>query len=119
MSKFNTLDDLQPAGKVVFVRADLNVPVKDGKITDTTRIDRLVPTLKELVKKGAKVVVGSHFGRPKGQRNPVLRGAERKIDFQQRGLCRDRVLGNIQDIVRQLAHHTFSARRYLAMIPGT
>ncbi len=72
MSKFNTLDDLQPAGKVVFVRADLNVPVKDGKITDTTRIDRLVPTLKELVKKGAKVVVGSHFGRPKGQRNPEM-----------------------------------------------
>lgn len=72
MSKFNTLDDLQPAGKVVFVRADLNVPVKDGKITDTTRIDRLVPTLKELVKKSAKVVVGSHFGRPKGQRNPEM-----------------------------------------------
>lgn len=72
MSKFNTLDDLQPAGKVVFVRADLNVPVKDGKITDTTRIDRLVPTLKELVKKGAKIVVGSHFGRPKGQRNPEM-----------------------------------------------
>lgn len=72
MAKFNTLDDLQPAGKVVFVRADLNVPVKDGKITDTTRIDRLVPTLKELVKKGAKVVVASHFGRPKGQRNPEM-----------------------------------------------
>lgn len=72
MAKFNTLDDLQPAGKVVFVRADLNVPVKDGKITDTTRIDRLVPTLKELVKKGAKVVVASHFGRPKGQPNPEM-----------------------------------------------
>lgn len=72
MAKFNTLDDLQVKGKVVFVRADLNVPVKDGKITDTTRIDRLVPTLQELSKKGAKVVVASHFGRPKGQRNPEM-----------------------------------------------
>lgn len=72
MAKFNTLDDLNVAGKVVFVRADLNVPVKDGKITDTTRIDRLVPTLKELVKKGAKVVVASHFGRPKGAPNPEM-----------------------------------------------
>ncbi len=72
MAKFNTLDDLNAAGKVVFVRADLNVPVKDGKITDTTRIDRLVPTLKELVKKGAKVVVASHFGRPKGAPNPEM-----------------------------------------------
>lgn len=72
MAKFNTLDDLNVADKVVFVRADLNVPVKDGKITDTTRIDRLVPTLKELVKKGAKVVVASHFGRPKGAPNPEM-----------------------------------------------
>lgn len=72
MAKFNTLDDLNVADKVVFVRADLNVPVKDGKITDTTRIDRLVPTLKELVKKGAKVVVASHFGRPKGTPNPEM-----------------------------------------------
>lgn len=72
MAKFNTLDDLNVADKVVFVRADLNVPVKDGKITDTTRIDRLVPTLKELVKKGAKVVVASHFGRPKGVPNPEM-----------------------------------------------
>lgn len=72
MAKFNTLDDLQVKGKVVFVRADLNVPVKDGKITDTTRIDRLVPTLQELSRKGAKVVVASHFGRPKGQRNPEM-----------------------------------------------
>lgn len=72
MAKFNTLDDLQFTGKVVFVRADLNVPVKDGKISDTTRIDRLVPTLQELVKKGAKVIVASHFGRPKGKPNSEM-----------------------------------------------
>ncbi len=67
---YKTLSDCDFNGKTVFVRADLNVPAKDGQITDTTRIDRFVPTLKELVEKGAKVVVASHFGRPKGEKNP-------------------------------------------------
>lgn len=67
---YKTLDDFDFNGKTVFVRADLNVPAKEGKITDTTRIDRFVPTLKELVAKGAKVVIASHFGRPKGEKNP-------------------------------------------------
>lgn len=67
---YKTLDDFDFNGKTVFVRADLNMPTKEGKITDTTRIDRFVPTLKELIEKGAKVVVASHFGRPKGEKNP-------------------------------------------------
>lgn len=66
---YKTLDDFDFNGKTVFLRADLNVPAKEGKITDMTRIDRFVPTLKELVQKGAKVVVASHFGRPKGEKN--------------------------------------------------
>ena len=70
MSDFKTLDDLDLAGRTVLVRADLNVPTKDGKVTDTTRIDRLVPTLKELAERKAKVVVMSHFGRPKGGPDP-------------------------------------------------
>ncbi|PWC34153.1 phosphoglycerate kinase [Azospirillum sp. TSO35-2] len=65
MTEFNTIDDLDVNGKTVLVRADLNVPMQDGKVSDTTRIDRLAPTLKELSAKGAKVVVLSHFGRPK------------------------------------------------------
>ncbi len=68
--KFKTLDDFDFAGKTVFVRADLNVPAKDGVITDTTRIDRFVPTLKEIVNAGGRVVVASHFGRPKGEKKP-------------------------------------------------
>lgn len=64
--RFKTLDTLDVAGKTVLVRADLNVPVQDGQVSDTTRIDRLVPTLREIAGKGAKVVVMSHFGRPKG-----------------------------------------------------
>ncbi len=67
---YKTLNDFDFNGKTVFVRADLNVPSKEGKITDMTRIDRFVPTLRELVEKGAKVVVASHFGRPKGEKNP-------------------------------------------------
>ena len=67
---FKTLDDFDFNGKTVFVRADLNVPAKDGQITDTTRIDRFVPTMKEIASKGGKVVVASHFGRPKGEKKP-------------------------------------------------
>jgi phosphoglycerate kinase len=65
---FRTLDDLDPQGKRVLLRADLNVPVKDGRITDRTRIERLCPTIRELADKGARVIVCSHFDRPKGKR---------------------------------------------------
>lgn len=68
--QFKTLNDFDFNGKTVFIRADLNVPAKDGQITDMTRIDRFVPTLKEIVEKGGKAVVASHFGRPKGEKNP-------------------------------------------------
>jgi phosphoglycerate kinase len=67
MTRFRTLDDLDVAGKRVLLRADLNVPMQDGKVSDATRIERLVPTIEELAGKRAKVVVLSHFGRPKGK----------------------------------------------------
>src|SRR5271154_5158865 len=66
MPRFHTIDDLDVAGKRVLLRADLNVPVRDGKVTDATRIERLAPTIEALAAKGAKIVVISHFGRPKG-----------------------------------------------------
>jgi phosphoglycerate kinase len=72
MPNFRTLDDLQPQGKRVLVREDLNVPLKDGRVTDATRIERAVPTLRELSDKGAKVIVLSHFGRPKGKPDPAF-----------------------------------------------
>ncbi len=68
--QFKTLNDFDFNGKTVFIRADLNVPAKDRKITDMTRIDRFVPTLKEITAQGGKAVVASHFGRPKGEKNP-------------------------------------------------
>ena len=69
---FKTLDDVTVAGKRVLVRGDLNVPVRDGKVSDATRIDRLVPTLRDLIGKGARVVVISHFDRPKGKVVPEM-----------------------------------------------
>ena len=64
---FKTLDDLSPKGKRVLVRVDLNVPMEDGRITDGTRLDRILPTLKDIADKGGKVILLAHFGRPKGE----------------------------------------------------
>lgn len=72
MSDFKTIDDVDVTGKTVLVRADLNVPMAHGKVADRTRIERLVPTLRELAERGARVVVMSHFGRPKGKVVPEL-----------------------------------------------
>ena len=66
MSK-KSVRDVEVAGKRVFVRVDFNVPVENGQITDDTRIRETLPTIKFLVEKGAKVILASHFGRPKGQ----------------------------------------------------
>ncbi|HXZ68936.1 MAG TPA: phosphoglycerate kinase, partial [Alphaproteobacteria bacterium] len=66
MSSFKTLSDMAPKGKRVLVRVDLNVPVKDGVVTEETRIARSAQTILELKEKGARVIVCSHFGRPKG-----------------------------------------------------
>ena len=67
MTGFKTIDDLDVGGKRVLVRADLNVPMKDGAVTDATRIVRTLPTLAELADKGGRVIVMSHLGRPKGR----------------------------------------------------
>ena len=72
MAGLRTLDDLDVAGKTVLVRLDLNVPMQDGTITDATRIERSVPTVKELLAAGAKVVTLSHFGRPNGRQQSSM-----------------------------------------------
>ncbi len=72
MSDFKTIDSEKVSGKRVLVRVDLNVPMKNGKVTDATRIERAAPTLNELAAKGAKVIVLSHFGRPDGKRVPEM-----------------------------------------------
>jgi len=72
VAAFRTLDDLDVKGKRVLVRADLNVPMADGVVTDTLRIDRQAPTIRELAEKGARVIVLSHFDRPKGKVVPSM-----------------------------------------------
>ena len=69
MAQFLTLDDVDVSLKTVLVRADLNLPMQNGVVTDATRVERLVPTIKELMNKHAKIILMSHFGRPKGQRH--------------------------------------------------
>jgi phosphoglycerate kinase len=66
MPSFKTLDQAVVANKRVFVRVDLNVPMEAGRVTDMTRIERVLPTIRELSDKSAKVILLSHFGRPKG-----------------------------------------------------
>lgn len=70
--RLRTLDRIDVAGKTVLVRADLNVPIKNGRVIDATRLERLRPTLDELAGRGACIVVISHFGRPNGKRDPAL-----------------------------------------------
>ena len=72
MSGYRNLDGFEVKGRRVLVRADLNVPMAEGKVTDATRIARQAPTIRELAEKGARVVVLSHFDRPKGKVVPSM-----------------------------------------------
>jgi len=69
---WKTLDEMQLSGKKVLTRVDINVPVADGLVTDTTRIDRIVPTVKDILAAGGKPILLAHFGRPKGERVPEM-----------------------------------------------
>lgn len=69
---YRVLEQLKPAGRVVLLRADLNVPMKGGKVADATRIARLVPTIEALSAAGGRVVLLSHFGRPDGRRQEAM-----------------------------------------------
>ncbi len=73
MSSFRTLDHIgEVTGKVVLLRVDLNLPMREGHVTDTTRVAASKPTILELADKGAKVLLLAHFGRPKGQRYSTM-----------------------------------------------
>ena len=69
---WKTLDDMDLRGKVVLTRVDINVPVEDGQVTDATRIERIVPTVKDILAKGGKPVLLAHFDRPKGKVVPEM-----------------------------------------------
>ena len=69
---WKTLDDMDLRGKVVLVRVDINVPVQEGRVTDDTRIQRIVPTIRDILAKGGKPVLLAHFDRPKGKVVPEM-----------------------------------------------
>ena len=83
MQSISRLTDL--TGKKVILRLDLNVPLKNGTITDTTRIDKVLPTIKFLLKQNSKIIILSHVGRPKGKiikdlsLKPIQNDIEKKI----------------------------------------
>lgn len=95
MPAFRTLDDASLKGKRVVCRVDLNVPVADGKVTDATRIERVVPTLREILDKGAALIVIAHFDRPKGKvvpemsLKPVAAALEEKLGHKVRFVFTD------------------------------
>jgi phosphoglycerate kinase len=69
---WKTLDDLALAGKAVLTRVDINVPMEGGRVTDTTRIDKIAPTVEDIIARGGKVVLLAHFDRPKGKVVPEM-----------------------------------------------
>ncbi len=88
MTAFKTLDALDAKGKRILLRVDLNVPMDSGRVTDATRIERVLPTINELSHKGGRVVLLAHFGRPKGQRveseslRPVIGALEQHLKHE-------------------------------------
>ena len=78
----NTIKDADLKGKRVLIRVDFNVPLKEGKVTDATRIKAALPTVKYILDQGASLVVMSHFGRPKGQKNPDFSMAPIAKEFE-------------------------------------
>ena len=80
--QLNTVKDADLKGKRVLIRVDFNVPVKNGVVTDATRIKAALPTIKYILDNGASVVVMSHFGRPKGQKNPDFSMAPIRAEFE-------------------------------------
>ena len=109
MASFKTLDSLEAAGKRVIVRVDFNVPMQDGEVTDATRIERAATTLEELSGKGAKVVVISHFGRPKGKPQssmslaPIGKALERALGGRKVAFARDCIGEEAERVVGAMA----------------
>ena len=110
MIKIKNLDDLLTndlKGKTVYLRADLNLPTINGKVTDTTRIKSILPTIKELRKKKCKIVILSHFGRPKGSFNkkmslkPIIPKVE-KITKSKIHFSKDHIGKNFENLLKKI-----------------
>lgn len=115
---WKTLDDMDLNGKTVLVRVDINVPVENGTVTDATRIERIVPTVKDVLAKGGKPILLAHFGRPKGQVVPEMslrvtlpaleKALDHKVEFVERP-SRDALDALPQDTVVLVENTRFAA----------
>ncbi len=81
---FNTLDDMDFAGKTALIRVDINVPIENGRVSDATRIDRVLPTIRHVIEAGGKAVLLAHLGRPKGARVPEFSLAPLRAVLEER-----------------------------------
>src|ERR1700758_2438016 len=107
MLPFRTLDQAEVSGKRVLLRVDLNVPVDHCGISDGTRIERMAPTIFERADKGAKVILLSHFGRPKGPNpNDSLRPVAAKV-----AEIIKRPVGFVEDCVGEKAEAAVAAMK--------
>jgi len=106
LDRLKTIDAADVAGKRVLVRADLNVPVQNGEVSDATRLERLIPGLKDLSDRGAKVIVLSHFGRPKGGPDPEFTLAPVAAEL---GRLMGRPIGLTQDCIGPQAESRIAA----------
>ena len=107
MASFRTLDDLSPKGMRVLVRVDLNVPMRGGEISDASRIERVAETLTGLADGGARVVVMSHFGRPRGQVTPSM-SLGPLVESLSRALG-GRLIGFVEDCIGEAAERAVAA----------
>ena len=108
MADFRTLDDGPFSGKRVLVRVDLNVPCENGRVTDRTRIDRVVPTICEIADKGGRVILLAHFGRPKG--GPDEQNSLRSIASTV-GECIGRPVAFVPATIGEVAQNAIAAMR--------
>lgn len=124
MPQFNTLDDIHVAGKRVLLRLDLNVPMRDATVTDATRIRRVAPTIKELMAAGARVVILSHFGRPKGVRQadmslrPLVAPLAAALGIDQLPFAEDCIGPAAETVVAGLADGAVALLENLRFHPG-
>jgi len=116
---WKTLDDMDLDGKRVLVRVDINVPVEDGRVTDTTRIDRIVPTVNDIVNAGGIPILLAHFDRPKGKVVPEM-SLNQVVPALQEALGRDVTFidGDYGDRVGQLGQGDVALLENLRFNPG-
>jgi len=117
------IDELELEGKHIFLRADLNVPLTDGKITDDTRIRAVLPTVRKVLRDGGRLVIASHLGRPKGkydEKLSLMPVAERMAELLDRDviMAPDVVSDGVKVVAQQLKDGEVMMLENLRFVPG-